>query len=84
LGTRRRLGLTTTAVTAAISLTGVARAGDEVPKYRLEPGTELSYKGSSTFRHQSGMHIDDQELTAWTVHRNDDGSVSAVLPRMGR
>ena len=32
---------------------------DELPRYRLEPGMELSYKGSSTFRHQNGMHIDE-------------------------
>ena len=59
-------------------------AGDELPRYRLEPGMELSYKGSSTFRHQSGMHIDEQELTAWVIRRNGDGSVRVVLRQGNR
>jgi hypothetical protein len=58
----RGSGVMMAAILAAVAV--AARAGDEVPRYRLEPGMELSYKGSSTLRHQDGMHIDDQETTA--------------------
>ena len=71
-------------MTVAIAAASAARAGDELPRYRLEPGMELSYKGSSTFRHQNGMHIDDQESTAWIVRRNGDGSVRVVLRQGSR
>jgi len=74
----------TAAIAVVVAVTGVARAGDEVPRYRLEPGMELSYKGTNTFRHQSGMHIDDQETTAWVVRRNGDGSVRVVLRQGSR
>jgi thiol-disulfide isomerase/thioredoxin len=84
MGTRRGSGVMIAAITAAFAVTGVARAGDEVPRYRLEPGMELSYKGTSTFRHQSGMHVDDMETTAWVVRRNGDGSVRVVLRQGNR
>jgi thiol-disulfide isomerase/thioredoxin len=79
MGTKRGSGVMTAAITVAIAVAGMARAGDEVPRYRLEPGMELSYKGTSTFRYQNGMHINDQETTAWVVRRNGDGSVRVVL-----
>ncbi len=71
-------------MTVAIAAASAARAGDELPRYQLEPGMELSYKESSTFRHQNGMHIDDQESTAWIVRRNGDGSVRVVLRQGSR
>jgi thiol-disulfide isomerase/thioredoxin len=78
-----RSGIMTVAM-AAIAAASAARAGDEMPRYRLEPGMELSYKGSSTFRHQNGMHLDDEETTAWVVRRNGDGSVRVVLRQGSR
>ncbi len=74
------VGITTVAIAAGTT----ARAGDELPRYRLEPGMELSYKGSSTFRHQNGMHITDDESTAWIVRRNNDGSVRVVVRQGSR
>ena len=74
----------TFALAAAIAMGCVARAGDELPRYRLERGMELSYKGSSTFRHQNGTHQDDTETTAWVVRRNGDGSVRVVLRQGSR
>ncbi len=74
------VGIMTVAMATAIA----ARAGDELPRYQLKPGMELSYKGSSTFRHQNGMHIDDEETTAWIVRRNGDGSVRVVLRQGSR
>ncbi|MGC8644415.1 MAG: hypothetical protein ACP5XB_31515, partial [Isosphaeraceae bacterium] len=61
----RGTGMLTAAVGLAIAAAGAARAGDELPRYRLEPGMELSYKGSDTFKHQSGMLIYQDETTAW-------------------
>ncbi len=71
-------------MTVALARASAARTGDDLPRYRLEPGTELSYKGSSTFRHQNGAHIDESESTAWIVRRNSDGSVRVVLRQGNR
>jgi thiol-disulfide isomerase/thioredoxin len=71
-------------MTVAIVAANAARGGDELPRYRLEPGMELSYKGSSTFRHQNGMHLNDDETTAWIVRRNGDSSVRVVLRQGSR
>jgi hypothetical protein len=72
------------AIMAAIVVTGVVRAGDKLPRYRLQPGMELSYTGTSTFRHQSGTHNDDQETTAWVIRKNGDDSVRVVLRQGNR
>ena len=79
-----RTALATSSIVAAIAAAASVRAEDSIPRYRLEPGMELSYKGSSTFRYQSGMHIDDQETTAWVVRRNADGSVRVVVRQGSR
>jgi hypothetical protein len=84
MGTMRGSGIMTAAIATAVTLAGVSRAADGVPRYRLEPGMELSYKGSTTFRHQSGTHLNDQETTAWVVRRNDDGSVRVVVRQGSR
>ena len=84
MGTMRGSGIMTVVFAAAAAVSGAAPGADEVPRYRLEPGMELSYKGSTTFRHQSGTHIDDQETTAWVVRRNGDGSVRVVLRQGSR
>jgi thiol-disulfide isomerase/thioredoxin len=83
MDTMRGAGIMLAAITATIAA-GAARAGDELPRYRLEPGMELSYKGSSAFQHQNGAHLDDQETTAWVVRRNGDGSVRVVLRQGSR
>ena len=84
MGTRRGSTVMAAAITAAIVVTGVVRAGDELPRYRLQPGMELSYTGTTTFRHQSGTHNDDQETTAWVIRKNGDGSVRVVLRQGNR
>src|SRR5271157_3390410 len=85
MGRTCTVGIMTVGImTVAIASASTARAGDELPRYRLEPGMELSYKGSSTFGHQNGMHIDDQESTAWIVRRNGDGSVHVVVRQGSR
>jgi thiol-disulfide isomerase/thioredoxin len=80
----RVAGITTAAVATAIAAAGAAKAGDELPRYRLEPGMELSYTGSSTFKYQSGMDTNEEETTAWVVRKNDDGSVRIVLRQGSR
>lgn len=80
MGVMRGLGI----VSVVIAMSGAARAEGELPRYRLEPGMELSYEGSSTFRHQNGMHVDEQETTAWVVRRNEDGSVRVVVRQGSR
>ncbi len=75
MGMTRGVGITL----AAIAVTFAARAGDDLPRYRLEPGMELSYKGSHTFKHQNGTHGEDLELTAWVVRRDGDGGVRVIL-----
>ena len=45
------------AITAAIAVTAMA---DELPRYRLEPGTELSYKGEMT--HKEGVFSVDRAV----------------------
>jgi thiol-disulfide isomerase/thioredoxin len=80
MGTMRRSAV----LAAVIAAAGLVRAGEYLPRYRLEPGMELSYKGTSTFRHQNGSHIDEAEATAWVVRRNGDGSARVVLRQGSR
>ena len=82
MGTMRGSGVLAAAIAAALAV--VARAEDEVPRYRLEPGMELTYRGSSTFRYQGGAHLNDVETTAWTTRRNADGSVRVVVRQGSR
>ena len=80
MGRTCTVGIMTVGImTVAIAAASAARAGDELPRYRLEPGMELSYQESSTFGHQNGMRINDQQSTAWIARRNGDGSVRVVL-----
>jgi len=82
----RRAGLSTILVVVGVLAlaceSGEAKAGEELPRYRLEPGMELTYKGSSLFRFEGGAHLDDTETTAWVLRRNEDGSVR-ILVRQG-
>jgi thiol-disulfide isomerase/thioredoxin len=84
MGTRHWSKVTTAAITATIALTGLARAGDAGPRYRLTPGMELSYKGTSAFRHQNGTHSNDSETTVWVVRKAGDGSVRVVIRQGSR
>jgi len=77
MGIMRGVGI----VLAAIATVASA---DGLPRYRLEPGMELTYKGSDTFKHQRGSHLSDQETTAWVVRRNDDGSVRVIVRQGSR
>ena len=78
---RRGPGVMAVVITAAIAGTAMA---DELPRYRLEPGMELSYKGTSIFRHQNGAHVDESVITAWVIRKNADGSFRLVLRQGSR
>ena len=84
MGSTRRTRILTATFCVAIAAAGRVRAGDEMPRYRLEPGMELSYDGSSTFKHEHGSHTNDEETTAWVTRRNDDGSVRVVIRQGSR
>jgi thiol-disulfide isomerase/thioredoxin len=69
---------------AIVAVWGASALADEVPRYRLEPGMELKYKGSSSFRHQNGSHDNESETTLWVVRKNGDGSVHVVISEGSR
>ncbi|MDG3008425.1 TlpA family protein disulfide reductase [Paludisphaera mucosa] len=65
-------GLTSQAVSAA-------KAEEELPRYRLEPGMVLSYTGRTSIKANSDTFFEDQDTTAWVVRRNSDGSRRVVI-----
>jgi thiol-disulfide isomerase/thioredoxin len=82
--TRRGSTVILAGLMAVVAATGLAHAGDAVPRYHLQPGIELTYKGTSAFRHQNGTHKSDSETTAWVVRQNSDGSVRVVVRQGSR
>lgn len=49
------------------------------PRYRLEVGQQLDYRGSSDFKFESGSFGSKDEKTAWVVRKNDDGGWRLVI-----
>ena len=72
-----------TAVLAALLATGAA-ADEELPRYRLEPGMVLTYKGAGESRYTGMTAATESETTAWIVGRNPDGSVGVVMRQGSR
>jgi thiol-disulfide isomerase/thioredoxin len=66
------IGLTNRAVAAAESV-------DPVPRYRLEVGQELIYRGESEFKYESGKHVTSDTWRVWVVSQNPDGGWRLVL-----
>jgi thiol-disulfide isomerase/thioredoxin len=68
---------------AALILVGFGRpvlASDgAAPRYHLEVGQQLEYRGSSDFKFESGSFGSKDERTAWVVRKNDDGGWRVVL-----
>jgi hypothetical protein len=56
-----------------------ASGGKEPPRYRLEVGQELTYRGTSDFRYERGSFGDRSEWSVWVVRRNDDGGWRLVV-----
>ncbi|WP_165072747.1 TlpA family protein disulfide reductase [Paludisphaera rhizosphaerae] len=70
-----------TAVFAAVLATTSAAA--DLPRYRLEPGMVLTYKGLSRSNYGAMIMTSETQTTVWVVGRNPDGSARVVV-RQGR
>ncbi len=55
-----------------------ARA-DDLPRYKLKLGQELTYQGTSDFKFESGSFGSKMDWQVWVVRANDDGSWRLVL-----
>lgn len=73
-----------TTILAAALATGAAAEGEELPRYRLEPGMVLTYKGSGQSRYTRMTSAEESETTAWVVGRNPDGSARVVVRQGSR
>lgn len=68
-----------------------ARAGDKteapIPRYRLTPGQEISYRSWSVFKYgegkSTGEHRNGNEWTAWVLRTNPDGSARLLIRDVG-
>src|SRR5262245_13067628 len=54
-----------------------------VPRYKFEPGQELTYRTTSTLKYGEGKVARERgsrtDWTVWVVRRNDDGSFRLVI-----
>ncbi|OJW27904.1 MAG: hypothetical protein BGO49_05785 [Planctomycetales bacterium 71-10] len=72
-----------TAIVAAMLATSAA-ADEGLPRYRLEPGMVLTYKGSGRSQYTEMTAATEGEMTAWVVGRSPDGSVKVVMRQGSR
>ena len=56
-----------------------ATSADELPRYRLEVGQEITYESASEFNYTGGSLITQTKWQIWVVARNDDGSWRLIL-----
>jgi thiol-disulfide isomerase/thioredoxin len=56
-----------------------ARADDALPRYRLQPGQELSYSGGADFKYEGGKLLSRQSWKIWVVRENPDGGWRLIL-----
>lgn len=52
---------------------------DTVPRYRLQVGQELSYRGGSEFKFEGGKHVTRDTWRVWVVSENPEGGWRLVL-----
>jgi peroxiredoxin len=69
---------------SALAVAGLASAGaPEVPRYQFEPGQEMSYRTTSTFKYGEGKAARERgsraDWTVWVVRANVDGSFRLVI-----
>jgi peroxiredoxin len=68
-----------------VLVAGLAAAADTptLPRYRLEPGQEITYRSRSTFKYgdkkSTGEHGSRIDWTVWVVRPNKDGSFRLVI-----
>jgi thiol-disulfide isomerase/thioredoxin len=62
---------------------GVARAADALPRYKFQPGQELTFTAKSSFKSGEGEKANTRETnndwTVWVVRANPDGSFRLVI-----
>jgi peroxiredoxin len=68
---------------AALAVTAGARADDSLPRYRFQPGQEMTFRSNSEFKYgegdKAGMHGTRSEWTVWVLRANPDGSYRLIL-----
>lgn len=75
----------TGAIAAMFVVCGLLRAevpsnsASDLPRYRLQVGQELVYKGESIFRYEGGAHGTRDSWNVWVVRENPDGSWRLVI-----
>ncbi len=62
-----------------IATTAADDASGPVPRYRLKPGQELSYRGTSDFKYENGSLGTESDWRAWVLRANADGSWRLLL-----
>jgi thiol-disulfide isomerase/thioredoxin len=64
-------------------LTVFAADGESLPRYRFQPGQEITFRSSSVFKYgegnNAGEHGSRSDWTAWVLRANKDGSFRLVL-----
>src|SRR5438270_11325824 len=71
--------------TSVLAVAGLAAAADApaVPRYKFEPGQEITYRTTSSFKYgegkTAGEHGSRTDWTVWVVRPNEDGSFRLVV-----
>ena len=60
------------------SLSG-AIADESLPRYRLEPGQEFSYRGRSEFKYEGGKFLTGESWRVWVARENPGGGWRLIL-----
>src|SRR5690349_10548553 len=52
----------------------VAASAEPLPRYRLQVGQELAYRGSDEFKYERGRFVTRETWKIWVVRENPDQS----------
>src|ERR1700722_7318284 len=67
----------------AVTATVFARADEALPRYRFQPGQEMTFRSTSEFKYgdgdNAGAHSSHSDWTVWVLGTNPDGSYRLVL-----
>ncbi len=70
-------------VVLAVTATAFARADKALPRYRFQPGQEMTFRSTSEFKYgegdNAGAHGSRSDWTVWVLGANPDGSYRLVL-----
>lgn len=56
-----------------------AEADEQIPRYRLQVGQELIYRGGSDFKYEGGKFVYGESWKVWVVRQNPDKSWRLVI-----